>query len=147
VGEHEPGSNRNIAVARLNTNGSFDTSFSSDGKVVTDLSGSTDRANAVAIYPIDSNPATINDGKIVVAGRAGSTSGGNSICALVRYNADGTLDSTFDIDGFATFSPDRGCEFQSVAIQADEKIVVSGRQGLEHPWIQRICAGALQCQR
>lgn len=75
-----------IAVARLHPNGSIDTSFSGDGKVTVDF-GHDDRASALLIQP---------DGKIVVVGQ---WDGGVSDFAVVRFNPDGSLDSTFSGDG------------------------------------------------
>lgn len=104
--------NYDYAVVRYNTNGSLDTTFDSDGKVTTDFNGS-DRAHAVALQP---------DGKIVVTGDNQSGDFG-----LVRYNANGSLDTTFDGDGKATVSVSAGSDVAySLAIQADGKIVAAG---------------------
>ena len=67
------------------SDGSLDTTFSGNGKVVTDFLGGADEANAVAIQ---------SDGKIVAAGYATDPSSRNYF-ALARYNSDGTLDTTF----------------------------------------------------
>ena len=103
-----------IAVARYNTDGSLDSSFDSDGKVTTTI-GASDYANSVAIQ---------SDGKIVVAGT--SASGSDSNIMLVRYNANGTLDSTFDSDGKVITAIGSNTEAYSVAIQSNGKIVVAG---------------------
>src|SRR5439155_19047135 len=72
-------------VARLNTDGSLDTSFGVGGKQTVAFSGD-DRATGVAVQP---------DGKVVVVG---STSNGVPDVAIVRLNADGTPDgSGFDV--------------------------------------------------
>src|SRR4051794_10459837 len=67
------------------------------------------------------------DGKIVVNSYAGNSSAYYSV--LVRYNADGSLDSTFGADGVVT-SPSDFTSFAAlqagVALQADGKIVVGG---------------------
>ena len=112
------GSNYDFALARYNTNGSLDTSFDTDGKVTTPIGTSTDEIYAIAIQP---------DGKIVVAGRA--SIGGNYDFALARYNANGSLDTTFDGDGkvTTTISSSNTDEAYSIAIQPDGKIVVGGR--------------------
>jgi uncharacterized delta-60 repeat protein len=74
----------NFALARLNTDGSLDTTFGTGGRVTTDISFS-DRAFGVVMQP---------DGKIVAAGLANDWSGGGKQdFALVRYHADGSLDS------------------------------------------------------
>src|SRR5919106_1268573 len=112
-----PSANRNFALARYNTDGSLDTTFDGDGKVTTDFAGSIDAALGVAIQA---------DGKIVAGGRA--VVSGNQDFALVRYNADGSLDTTFDGDGKVT-TDFAGASDQAsgVAIQANGKIVAAGR--------------------
>jgi uncharacterized delta-60 repeat protein len=114
------GSGGRIALARYNTNGSLDTSFSGDGRVTTDFTSRFDEANDVAIQPAD--------GKIVVAGRAGG-SGGR--IALARYNTNGSLDTSFSADGRVTTNFTGRDDFAfGVAIQpADGKIVAAGRAG------------------
>lgn len=115
------GLNGDFLVARYNTNGTLDTTFSGDGIVVTDFGGSgTDSASAVAIQ---------SDGKIVVAGNAGLNN--NARVGVARYNANGTLDNTFSGDGLFTmdFVGTAGGAAQGLAIQADGKIVVVGSSG------------------
>ncbi len=64
------------------------------------------------------------DGKIVITGHA-DVGGTQSIVA--RFNADGTLDTTFDSDGYATVNFGTSSEtFNDVQIQSDGKIVVTG---------------------
>ena len=70
---------------RYNTDGSLDTNFDSDGKVTTAIGSANDYALSVAIQ---------SDGKIVAAGY--SDNGSNDDFALVRYNTDGSLDTSFD---------------------------------------------------
>ena len=83
-----------FATARLNPDGSFDTTFDSDGMVVTDvLPGRDDLTSSVEVQP---------NGKIVVIGYSETVSG-NEI-SVVRYNDDGSLDTTFDGDGIIQFS-------------------------------------------
>ncbi|MDT4897393.1 MAG: hypothetical protein QOH25_2470 [Acidobacteriota bacterium] len=108
----------NFALARYNTNGTLDTSFDTDGKVITDF-GLVDAAHDVVIQ---------TDGKIVAAGNAGTIAGG-SFFALARYETNGALDNTFDTDGKVTtdFSGGRfGLGALGVALQTDGKIVAAG---------------------
>jgi uncharacterized delta-60 repeat protein len=108
--------NFDFGLARYNTDGSLDITFDGDGKVATDFAGGLDQAIGVAVQP---------DGKIVTAGHA--TVSGTSDFAIARYNPDGSLDSTFDLDGKVTtdFGGDAD-EGYGVAIQADGKIVAAG---------------------
>lgn len=114
------GNGGRFALARYNTNGTLDTTFSGDGKVRTDFGNGLDAAHGVALQA---------NGKIVAAGHANFHR-----FALARYNANGTLDSTFGGDGkVATNFTTRdafGDDFANgVAIQADGKIVAVGRAG------------------
>ena len=101
---------------RYNTDGSLDTSFGTGGKVTTEVGGSDDEARSVAIQ---------SDGKIVAAGF--SNNGSNDDFALVRYNTDSSLDTSFDSDGKVTTEVGSGNDYsRSVAIQTDGKIVLAG---------------------
>lgn len=117
------GGDTDMAVARLNTNGSLDTTFSGDGltTVSFDLGGdNTDRGNAVALQ---------SDGKIVLVGSAQRNSSGDHDMAIARLTTSGILDSTFDNDGKRTIAFDLGGSnfdrANAVAI-ASGKIVVAG---------------------
>ena len=96
------------------------TSFGSGGIVRTDIRGDADQAEAVAVQP---------DGKIVVGGLAAKVAGSLSDFALARYNADGSLDTSFGSGGIVT--TDFGGEDAAVAlaVQADGKIVAAGSAG------------------
>jgi uncharacterized delta-60 repeat protein len=110
------GAGGKFALIRYLDDGTLDTSFGGDGKVTTNLSSAGDWANAVAIQ---------EDGKIVAAGRA---SGGGGRFALVRYNPNGTLDSTFGGDGKITtnFTPGDDEAFGVAVRAADDTIVAAG---------------------
>ncbi|MEU0401486.1 calcium-binding protein [Streptomyces sp. NPDC006197] len=99
-----------FALARYNTDGSLDSTFDTDGKVITDF-GDLDEAYAVK---------TQADGKIIAAGRTGAT------FALARYDSDGSLDTTFDTDGKVTPDFGAGSAARALAVQADGKIVAAG---------------------
>ncbi len=116
AGYSSNGSNNDFAIVRYNTDGSLDTSFGSDGKVTTPIGSGDDEAYAIAIQ---------GDGKIVVAGY--SSNGSNNDFAIVRYNADGSLDTSFGTGGKVTtdFGGDDAAAY-AIAIQGDGKIVVAG---------------------
>ena len=109
------GAASDFAVIRLNPDGSPDTSFNGDGKVRTSLSADDDLAYAVAVQP---------DGKIVAAGYR--RSGQALDFALVRYNTDGSLDTTFDGDGIVTTAFSGLETANAVIIQSDGKIIAAG---------------------
>ncbi|HXF01328.1 MAG TPA: hypothetical protein VN458_13395 [Solirubrobacterales bacterium] len=102
---------RDFALARYDPDGTLDASFSGDGKRTTDFADDT--AHDIALQP---------DGKIVVGGSASGD------IAVVRYDEDGSLDSSFSGDGRATagFTDARGDGGRAVAIQPDGKIVAAG---------------------
>jgi uncharacterized delta-60 repeat protein len=115
VGSSEQGGHWDFALARYNSDGSLDTTFSADGKVITDFSGRNEFGMAVALQP---------DGRIVVAGR--SESGNNVDFALARYNSDGTLDNTFGGSGWVVTDFAKGDFGYAVALQPDGKIILAG---------------------
>jgi uncharacterized delta-60 repeat protein len=113
------GANDDFAVVRYNSDGSLDGTFGSGGKVTTAIGPGHDYGQSVAIQ---------TNGKIVVAGYSWNSSLTYWDIALVRYNANGSLDTT----GFGTGGKVRtpiGGGYNagySVAIQSDGKIVVAG---------------------
>lgn len=102
-----------FAVARYNNNGSPDMTFGSDGKVITDFFGRTDRAWGVAVQP---------DGKIIVVGEANDSD--HNHFALVRYESNGNLDAAFGTNGKVTTIAGGA---RAVILQADTKIIVAGQ--------------------
>lgn len=112
----DSGIDNDIALVRYNTDGTLDTSFDGDGKAVTAVGASHDYGYGVALQ---------TDGKILVSGSTGSN--GSRDIALVRYNTEGTLDTSFDGDGRAVTSIGAGDDSgYGLAIQADGAIIVSG---------------------
>ena len=124
--------NDDFAVARLNPNGTLDLPFGGNNAVnrgiaLADFGG--DRGDAALAVAIQA------DGKIVVAGHMDDTS--NTTLAdvggfvVARYNADGSLDKSFDGDGklhIDTAGADPSFA-SAVAIQPDGKIVLAGKAG------------------
>jgi uncharacterized delta-60 repeat protein len=110
-------SDGDFVVLRYDDDGSLDPTFGTSGVARTNI-GSSDAAKALAIQPLDQ--------KIIVVGEYWN--GSENVLAAVRYNSDGTLDTTFDTDGIATANivgvSDESAN--SVAIQTDGKIVLGG---------------------
>ncbi len=108
--------NADFALVRYNANGSLDADFDGDGVVTTAVGTAADVATSV--LPQD-------DGKILVAGR--SSVGGTFDFAVVRYNANGSLDTSFDGDGKVTTSVCTGSDQgYGMSVQRDGKILVAG---------------------
>ncbi len=116
VGESNTGNGYDFLVVRYNTNGSLDTSFGINGKVITNMGSNSDFVNDVVIQ---------DDGKIIVIGSTYVVT--NDEMAIVRYNTDGSLDTTFDFDGKLIINLSSGDDFfNSVKIQPNGKIVIVG---------------------
>ena len=107
-------------LARYRADGALDPSFSG-GNVNTDLPGMI-YARSVALQA---------DGRIVVAGGAAAPTGGTDF-AMVRYHADGALDTAFGTGGRQTAGEPGVDDFAAaVAVQPNGKIVVTGQSA---PW-------------
>jgi uncharacterized delta-60 repeat protein len=109
-----------FALARYNPDGSLDSSFDGDGRVVTGfppvpLGPTFSPARALVLQP---------DGKLVAAGN--TTGAGDCRFVLVRYNPDGSLDATFDGDGIAMATSSAGCQANALTLQPDGKLVAAG---------------------
>ncbi len=108
-----PSSGPVFVLARYTASGALDSTFGSGGKSAYDFQPGGHFPNAAALQP---------NGKIVVAGWA--SSGENF--AVARYGRDGSLDTSFDGDGWTVTGGTNGYEVAEVAIQRDGKILVSG---------------------
>jgi uncharacterized delta-60 repeat protein len=106
-----------FAVVQLTTSGIADVSFDTDGIQTTSIGGVDDAASAVLIQA---------DGKILVGGQ--SLQGTDYDFALVRYNADGSLDNSFGTSGVALTDVNLGSDDFGTAmvLQSDNKILLTG---------------------
>ncbi|MCP4284941.1 MAG: hypothetical protein GY792_10880, partial [Gammaproteobacteria bacterium] len=115
VGYHS--TTEDVYLFRYNSDGSLDTSFDGDGKVTTDIGGGG-RAFGAPVVQVD--------GKILVAAY-GAGGGVDNDVIVLRYNTNGSLDTTFGINGKAT--TDLGNEDDialELKLQTDGKILVVG---------------------
>lgn len=111
-------SGNNIALARFNDNGTLDTTFDGDGKAFLNF--------ALNGYDAGIAMAMQTDGKIIVGGD--SLANNNYFGSVVRYNANGTLDTTFG-NGGKVIVPEDGY-ISGVAVQTNGKILVAGSNGV-----------------
>lgn len=119
VAGHAAIANQNdYAVARYTSAGAPDPGFGSGGRVTTNVGGVTDLAYAAALQP---------DGRIVVAGRAGTSGSADPDVGLVRYEPDGDLDPGFGNGGVALrdVGGSGWDEATALAVQEDGRIVVA----------------------
>ncbi len=123
--------NADFVLLRYNNNGTLDSSFGVSGKVITQVGLSDDYAYKAALQ---------SDGKIVVVGTS-MDSTYVSAFAVVRYNADGVVDSSFGKNGkivthlghfityigstyYGQYSSESA---NNILIQTDGKIIVGGQ--------------------
>jgi uncharacterized delta-60 repeat protein len=103
-------------IARFNSDGTIDTSFSAPMFSGSNLAGG-DAAGWVNTF------VTQSDDKIVVGGNFRLV-GGDMRDGIARLNTDGTLDTTFVTQSFDSFSNSGGV--RDIIIQDDDKIVFVG---------------------
>ena len=105
-----------IVLLRVNADGTLDNTFDGDGQVITNFNGaaSTDRAFGIAVQ---------SDGRILLVG---STDEGESNVAVLRYNTNGSLDTTFSGDGLLAVDIGDADIARDIVIQSDGSIVLTG---------------------
>ena len=108
------GYNYNFAIARYNSDGSLDSSFGTNGKVIEDLGTQFDIPKSILIQ---------NDGKIIISGNVYF---GNNYFVLVRYKANGNKDETFGTNGISVSEIDYDGASSASILQNDGKILLAG---------------------
>ena len=103
---------QNYVLTSLLPNGSIDSSFGVNGKVVSPINNSYVYIRAIAIQ---------KDGKILLGGTIN-----NNDFLLVRHKDNGELDSTFGVNGLVIKDMGSYEEVLSIGIQEDGKIVAAG---------------------
>jgi uncharacterized delta-60 repeat protein len=117
AGYANPGGQLDPAAFRYNSNGTLDNSFDGDGIAVFAGPATDDYARGGLVLQ--------SDGKIVMGGVDNYTSG-NFHAELVRFNANGTPDNSFGVNGLATFPSLPFALFYSMTIQTDGKVIGAG---------------------
>jgi uncharacterized delta-60 repeat protein len=113
-------------LLRLNTDGTLDNTFGNGGIVAHQVRNDNDDITSITIQP---------DGKIIAAGS--SWYNGNSDVCLVRYNSDGTFDTTFGNSGVVITKLSEGFDaILSIALQSNGKIVAAGSND-DHGFVAR----------
>lgn len=112
----------NVRLTRFNVDGSIDTTFGTNGYVITTIVNESGPLNMMKLQ---------SDGKILVTGFVSSNGGNNAsyfdFCTA-RFNANGSLDTTFGVNGYAItgFGDSSYDEGSAIEIQSDGKILVAG---------------------
>lgn len=108
-------SNVDFALARFNSNGSLDNTFSGDGIVETDMDDSFDNLTDLSLDA---------EGRIVAVGHSSYNLYNMSV---LRYLPNGTLDNLFSMDGKTTIDMSGTYDYAyALALQPDGKIVMVG---------------------
>lgn len=104
-----------FGVMRFNPNGDLDTTFGTTGFVTLDYENTSNFARGIALQ---------SDGKIVISGYSYT----NPIYSshVIRYNTNGTLDTTFNTTGLVTTIYSSNSFSVNIALQPDQKIIVCG---------------------
>jgi uncharacterized delta-60 repeat protein len=121
-GSTNNGTDDDLMVIRLNANGTPDTSFGSNGTVFYNSGISHDFGLRLILQ---------QDDKILVSG--GSNNGSNTDTIVVRFNTDGTLDTSFGTDGIAIYDGgdyDRG---YGIDVNSSGNIFVTGVRAKSDP--------------
>ncbi len=113
IADTDNNGDRAFFLARYHPTGALDASFGTNGKIIGLVSSGEMVGNDIALQP---------DGKIIAVGYDFSSYG----FAVHRYNANGTLDTSFGAGGVVITPIGEYANANSVAIQADGKIVLAG---------------------
>jgi uncharacterized delta-60 repeat protein len=105
-----------VALVRLNPNGTLDTTFSGDGKVLTNYLAKDNGGSKVIMQGT----------KILVAGY--SYDGTDYNATLYRYNPNGTLDTTFSGDGIRPIDLGKDEIFRGIAVYSGKIYAVGESQ-------------------
>jgi len=120
------GGSSDLAIARLHTNGSLDSSFAGIGLLLKPISATgtrEDRGRAVFLLP---------DGRIAVAGSGifnrSDARGDHFEFLAARFLADGSFDSSFNFSGvrFFDFAGSLMCEASDILVQSDGRTLIGG---------------------
>ncbi|EHR72505.1 hypothetical protein BurJ1DRAFT_3700 [Burkholderiales bacterium JOSHI_001] len=123
AGGYNSGGVGNAFLARYNNDGTLDPSFGSAGTLRLSLSPGHDGFSALVRQA---------DGKLLAAGSAQNGSQYNFL--VVRFNTDGSLDSSFGTGGAVQIDFAGSDDIaRSIALQGDGKIVVGGEATLGAP--------------
>jgi uncharacterized delta-60 repeat protein len=105
-----------FVLIRHNSDGTLDTNFGTNGRVITHISDAFNKLTALAIFKND---------KILALGST-SDEFSYSNFALAKYNLDGTLDLTFGVNGTVSL-PLQVWNFGNTLTLNSDKIILSGK--------------------
>lgn len=104
-------------IARFNSDCTLDTSFGNAGRVLLPIANYNTIFNATVLEP---------DGSILLAGNVEAPNNPNSQILLARYNADGSPDTAFGINGVVEDAVGQSSEADAMAVATSGAIIIAG---------------------
>jgi uncharacterized delta-60 repeat protein len=121
---YQPVYHSNLLVLRLNSDGSLDNTFGTDGRVLTSFD------NYENLIPFVRSVVFTVENQMIVIGSNYNSYWGNFTTTLIKYNADGSTDNNFDFDGILriNFNLENGQSpsLETAALQDNGKIILGG---------------------
>jgi uncharacterized delta-60 repeat protein len=113
-----------VVLVRYKANGSLDKTFGNEGIVTTETGGTDDVATVLLLQP---------NGQFVVGAFQGASSnkGTGAGTQLVRYNSDGSLDTTFGTDGISVVQSPKLAGPAALALQKNGDYLALGSNVVE----------------
>lgn len=118
-----------ILLVRYNSDGTLDTGFAEDGIFIHSQNEEIDKVLGMALTP---------EGNILLAGNSGHEVAPDEYYSmeyyalLVNLSPDGSIDTSFGVDGLVIENVETYSEFKDIQVQNDGKIVVGGKTGELH---------------
>ncbi|HOX91677.1 MAG TPA: hypothetical protein PLC54_02060 [Spirochaetales bacterium] len=126
--------NNRSVLLRLNTDGSLDTSFGTNGMCIETYGGSQEGIDDVVI----------GNGRIYAAGLGRPDPEGDYIYTISAYTMAGAKDTTFGTDGLSSVDPVQGdSALGGIAIAPDSSIIITGRVGETKFGVARLSAAGV----
>ncbi len=123
-----------FGFARLNTNGSLDSSFASGGKLTVNASGARNGSSSGRSLAFQRVPAVTGEERIVVGGLSWTSSNDYTDWTLMRLRRDGSIDTSFGTAGIVkTAFSGLDDQLKKLKVDSSNRIVAVGIINLNSP--------------